>query len=584
MMRPRQVWAVFGLCLLVLLGAVSWISLTALRLEAESRRQSALEENVRLALWRMDSALAPLVNRESGRPYFAYSAFYPAEQAFTNMFSPIEYGEVLVPSPLLSEPTPLVLLHFQFSDGGELSSPQVPVAELENAIQGGFVAKDRLSLFKQRLDAFCTAVSRDALLAQLSDDAVQPLGGTRGMIAGSAPPPQQAQVAEQSFGQQARNVMEQQKRAQQFAKQFNRIEPDLTLTSMRQGVMTPLWIGENLLLARRVMIDEREYVQGCWLDWSAIQRELLPEIADLFPSAVLTPARSGARVDASRSLVTLPVVLAPGPTTVAVASAASAVRWSLWVAWACVVVAAGAVLVLLVGTLALSERRAAFVSAVTHELRTPLTTFQLYTDLLADGQVRDADRQQRLLETLRLESRRLAHLVENVLTYARLERGTAGATIENLAIASLFDRVRLVLTPRAEQVGMSLSFDASPDVAGVAVRADVAGVERILANLVDNACKYASATPNCSVRVQATRTDGRAVVRVRDYGPGLTAAQARRLFQPFVKPGDNAAAGVGLGLALSRRLARSMGGELFLERPPDGGACFVLTLPIADRG
>ena len=82
---------------------------------------------------------------------------------------------------------------------------------------------------------------------------------------------------------------------------------------------------------------------------------------------------------------------------------------------------------LLAGVVALSERRAAFVSSVTHELRTPLTTFRMYADMLARGMVPDAERRQQYLETLRTEAERLTHLVENVLSYARLERGRGGA-------------------------------------------------------------------------------------------------------------------------------------------------------------
>ncbi len=75
----------------------------------------------------------------------------------------------------------------------------------------------------------------------------------------------------------------------------------------------------------------------------------------------------------------------------------------------------------------LSERRRIFVSAVTHELRTPLTTFRLYTDMLADGMVSGEEKRRSYLERLRGEAQRLSHLVENVLFYARLESGRAGA-------------------------------------------------------------------------------------------------------------------------------------------------------------
>jgi signal transduction histidine kinase len=116
------------------------------------------------------------------------------------------------------------------------------------------------------------------------------------------------------------------------------------------------------------------------------------------------------------------------------------------------------------------------------------------------------------------------------------------------------------------------------------VRADPGAIEQILFNLVDNAAKYATSTHDPCVEVTAGRTGTHAIIRVRDHGPGIALVESRRLFQPFsksAKDAANSAPGVGLGLALSRRLAREMKGELSLE-PVDGpGACFVLTLPLA---
>ena len=111
---------------------------------------------------------------------------------------------------------------------------------------------------------------------------------------------------------------------------------------------------------------------------------------------------------------------------------------------------------------------------------------------------------------------------------------------------------------------------------------DAMGVEQILFNLVDNACKYAApASSPRMLHVEVSANGPRIVFRVRDHGPGISRQQQRRLFQPFEKSATEAAhsaPGVGLGLALCRRLAREMGGDLVLEKK-DGGACFALTLP-----
>ena len=133
MNRPFYTWIVFGLCLVLLLGSMGWVTFTILRLDQESagaRERAVLEENIRLALWRMDSSVAPLIGRENARPYYEYHAFYPAERAYTRMLAEIRPGEVLVPSPLLTDRPPEILLHFQYQPGGLVTSPQVPISFL----------------------------------------------------------------------------------------------------------------------------------------------------------------------------------------------------------------------------------------------------------------------------------------------------------------------------------------------------------------------------------------------------------------------------------------------------------------------
>src|SRR4029450_11528739 len=115
----------------------------------------------------------------------------------------------------------------------------------------------------------------------------------------------------------------------------------------------------------------------------------------------------------------------------------SPIRFALCLAWGCMMLAVAAVMMLLQGPLSLSQRRGAFVSAVTHELRTPLTTFKMYSEMLADGMVTEENKRQQYLATLCSEANRLSHLVENVLAYARLERGSARTRVERLALGEL---------------------------------------------------------------------------------------------------------------------------------------------------
>lgn len=344
-----------------------------------------------------------------------------------------------------------------------------------------------------------------------------------------------------------------------------------------EGMSRPLWVGDQLILARRVSRGGATFVQGCWLDWPVLSARLRQEVADILPEVELMPAKVE---DVARSLATIPVKLAIPPATYR-PTEWTPIHLALALAWVGLLVAASAAGVTLSSVLALSERRAAFVAAVTHELRTPLTTFRIYAEMLSEGMV-SAENEPVYLETLRAEAERLSHLVDNVLQYARLERGRRQAPRETLTVEALIGRVAPPLTRRADQVGLKLETAVSPEVAVVRVTTDAGAFEQILFNLVDNACKYASSGSDRRLHLEVAADGDRVVVRVRDHGPGISAAGRRRLFRPFSKTVQEAAQtapGVGLGLALSQRLARELNGQLRLERTDASGTVFALALP-----
>jgi signal transduction histidine kinase len=364
--------------------------------------------------------------------------------------------------------------------------------------------------------------------------------------------------------------------------QRNNLKAPPTTVRVVEGVSRRFWLGDRLIQARRVQVGEQTIIQGCWLDWAALQVRLKEEVADLLPQVELLPVQA---VDPSSEgvhlLATLPVQLAvPAPILPQVDW--SPIRISLVVAWACLLITALAAAIMLHSVLTLSERRGAFVSAVTHELRTPLTTFRMYAEMLAGGMVPEADQRQRYLDTLRVEADRLAHLVENVLQYARLERGRPGKRREEVALAGILDRCESRLAERAAQGEMKLEIEIAPENRDAILATDSAAVEQILFNLVDNACKYAAGSADKRIHLQIAADSRRVRIAVRDHGPGISRAGRKKLFRPFSKSVHEAAStapGVGLGLALCRRLAADLGGRLDLESPADGGAAFVLTLP-----
>jgi len=657
-MKHPYTWTGFALCLAVVLAAMGWISLTALQLdraeaearrqesealrkEAEARRQAALEENVRLALWRIDTTLAPLISQESARPYFAYSSFLTIDRAVTRMFNnDRSNGETLIPSPLLSEASPNILVYFQFEPDGKLTSPQIPVDGNRKLAVPQHVSQQAVARAEEHLARLSALVDRDKLLAMLPEHKPASVAVVMNPNPLEQTPKQRdTQRAQRlmNLEQYGRGAVEYQQRNQTLQNsaqtsvgqqaeynnfslngmlnsgvnsltvrpnggntglwpQNNRNNGLLTPTDIGGVLMTPLWIDGQLTLARRIAVSGREYIQGCLLNWPAIKASLLETIEDLLPKADLEPAVVVPGQLEARMLAALPVRLVPGPMSprqlaalpeipdllsVGTGSFLSPILVSLGIAWVCVLLAAVAVAGLLAGVMRLSERRASFVSAVTHELRTPLTTFQMYAEMLSEGMVPEPQQQQRYLHTLRAESLRLTHLVENVLSYARLERGRANGRIEQITLDELIGPMRSRLAGRAEEAGMELVVEVENGAAATLVRANPSAVEQVLFNLVDNACKYAASAADKRIHL-SMQPNGKVVqLSLRDHGPGVSAAARRCLFRSFSKSAHEAARtapGVGLGLALSRRLARDMGGDLRLDHRVTDGACFVLTL------
>jgi signal transduction histidine kinase len=526
-MKPLHAWIAFAVCLAVAaagLAALTHRALEADRAEAAARHEAAVEENVRLALWRIDSTLAALVARETANVR----------------------GTQVVP----------------------------PVVET-------FVvdAAGRRRTIAAAADRAAVPLDAAALLARLPE--LQAVGvPTAGLDA--------EQVADLPV-QQARNFSELQARRQtlqQNAYQQQVVEP----TGPAAAPLAPLeavWAGDVLVLARRVRPQASDAeIEGSVVDWPRLRSDLLVAVADLLPQATLEPAADTAAITDQRLLAAIPARLVPGPVPAGVPAGWSPLRGTLAVAWAAMALAAAAVGILLASVLALSERRAAFVSSVTHELRTPLTTFRLYSGLLEEGMVPPAE-VPTYHATLRREADRLTHLVENVLAYARLERGRHAARLVPVAVGDLLDRVTPRPAERAVQAGFEWRLHADDATRRLAALTDPAAVEQVLFNLVDNACKYGRGAAPAAIELTATPRGRSLLVAVRDHGPGVAAREAARLFEPFRKSARDAAegaAGVGLGLALSRRLARQMGGDLVSEPPADGGARFVLALPLVPTG
>lgn len=569
MRRALPTWIVLAACVVLACGALAWLSVTTLRLEraeARARAEAQAEERVRLALWRMDGRLARLLAQESTRVVSAWQSFYAPLHSFSLQGNWPEPSMVRLASPLLYGTPDGVRLHFAFQDSGLLRSPQVPVAEQRALALAAGARSEQIEQAEALLAELDARLDRRVLLGLETGASSPELIAVRQQNATDY-----ALRQMQAFGNAAYG---------EFPSEASAGTAPAT-QEVQVSPMVPVWMGKELLLVRRVDRGGGAVeVQGAWLDWARLRALLLAEVTDLLPGAELEPVAPGSGDLLERRLASLPVRLLPGAVPVALTSG-SPVIWSLVVAWGALVLALAAVGLLLFGAISLSERRAAFVSAVTHELRTPLTTFRMYAEMLAEGMVTEESQRQGYYETLQRESNRLAHLVENVLAYARLERKREPRPAEPLELGALLRDNLGRSEERAREAGMSLVLELTETLEGARVLVEPSGAEQVLFNLVDNACKYARGAEDTRIHVRAERRGSRLAIVVADHGPGISATDSRNLFEPFSKSSERAAEsapGVGLGLALSRRLARAMGAELRYEGQPGKGAAFALLL------
>jgi signal transduction histidine kinase len=559
MKRSWQVWLLYAACLAIAVPALAWLTFAALaieRAENAARAGAKRDEDIRLASWRIDSLLMPIVAPEAARSYDDYLPLLRNRSAG---------------APPTSK---YVLAYFELSQSGWTFSPTF--------------SANRDAASAQREQLLCDSFGCAEVSARLPGEWLPPkfesdpqnLGlldraakQSQTIAANQAP----QQLDHEYLRRQSTNLKNTAREMVQQRATKAPLHPGIV-----EAVTGPLWAGGELLLAHRVKLGDGEIVQGCWLDWPHLRADMQAEVADLLPGVTLLPLAAGAEINYAHALATLPVQLAVPQASVEPLGW-TPLRIGLLVAWIGLLAVAAAAAALLAGMISLGRRREAFVSAVTHELRTPLTTFRMYSEMLGSGMVTDENQRRDYLRTLKLEADRLWHLVENVLAYARLERAKPAHRVERLTFPELWKRVEPRLADRARQADMELVLDATASGQAASLVTDPAAVEQILFNLVDNACKYAARATPRTIQVRATTSNGHVELRVRDQGAGIAPADARRLFQPFSKSAERAATsapGVGLGLALCRQLARQLRGDLRYE-PGQGGTTFVLTLPRA---
>jgi two-component system phosphate regulon sensor histidine kinase PhoR len=397
----------------------------------------------------------------------------------------------------------------------------------------------------------------------------------------------------------------------------SRMRGDMKLGAVPTGELRHLhheYAGQSYLISYWQKVwNDRPYLIVAWHDVPRIIKDILPTLNRDSTSQSGAPSQTAGRpsrvnvVDEEGRLVYGPplrsrdfTAAVPFPTTlynwrVQVSPAASeelALRVQrrrllelVLVTLSCVVIVAGVVTILLA---AAKERRTSslrsdFVANVSHELKTPLALVRMFAEMLQSGHVANEGKRQEYLEIIVRESERLSNLIENVLDFARVDRGREAYEFAEGDVGAAVARAVAVYRYRAEREGVDLAVEVEGELPRA--RIDERAIQLAVINLIDNALKYA---PQGRVVTIRTRREGEAIaIRVSDRGPGVPLDERERIFERFVR-GASAAQrdggssapvrGSGIGLALVKHIAESHGGSAWVESVSGQGSTFVVTI------
>lgn len=226
-----------------------------------------------------------------------------------------------------------------------------------------------------------------------------------------------------------------------------------------------------------------------------------------------------------------------------------------------------------------NELKSEFISNVSHELKTPLSIISMFGELLASGRTRGPEQSTEYAEIIWRESVRLARLIDNVLDFAKIERGVDVYEFADADVGEVVARALELSVHRLQKADLTVDVDLAPDLPQV--RLDVNAFTLAVLNLVDNAIKYAAEGKRIEVRLG--REEQRLVLTVRDFGPGIAADEQGKIFERFyraravrLKP----IRGSGIGLALIEHIARAHRGGVSVASTPGQGATFTLWVPV----
>ena len=218
----------------------------------------------------------------------------------------------------------------------------------------------------------------------------------------------------------------------------------------------------------------------------------------------------------------------------------------------------------------------ALLNSISHELRTPLATITGAASSLLNPQVSGSvNARQALIEDIQAATRRLNRLVENLLDMSRLESGRLSLKRDWCDVGDILG----VAAKRLERLLRRSSAAHSHSAGLPLIQVDFVLIEQVIVNLLDNACSYTP--PGTDVYLRASVSANTVLIVVEDSGPGIPPEHLAHIFDKFYRVPNTAAGGTGLGLSICRGLVEAHGGQLCAENRANGGARFVIQLPLS---
>ncbi len=225
----------------------------------------------------------------------------------------------------------------------------------------------------------------------------------------------------------------------------------------------------------------------------------------------------------------------------------------------------------------LAQQKTDFVSNVSHELKTPLTSIRMFSELLANGHVDDAEKRRSYSNIITAETARLSRLINNVLDFARISHGEKKYNFQQCDAADVVRSTVESYRPNLESKGFTVKVQLPQQP--LMVNADRDALAQVLVNLISNAEKYSNGTKE--IEIDGARSNGTVRIEVLDRGTGIPVGSEEKIFEQFYRAHESLSSGIqgsGLGLTLARQIARAHGGDVVFHRRETGGSCFVIEL------